>query len=610
MTRDPGAPAVGGRYRLEDPIASGGMGDVWRAADELLGRQVAVKILKPGFGDDASFRLRFRAEARASASLSHLGVATVYDYGEQVAGGIHTAYLVMELVPGELLSALLARRVTIDPARTMDVVAQTAGALQAAHDRGIVHRDIKPANLLVRPDGNIKITDFGIARAADAMALTQTGMLLGTVAYMSPEQLSGLTATPASDLYSLGVVAYLCLVGRTPFASVEQMAVAVAHVRDDVPPLPNEVPPAVRDVVYQLLDKDPARRPGSAGELAATAAGIRGQLVGEPVPTAPTVPPSPLAPLADLLGRLPTVEAVGATKAATAVAHPPLGVGGPAGNRATVALPDHTRPDHTQPDHARPPLPEPRRHRRRVAIAVLAGIALLALALGLWASSGTSMITVPEVQHQPVSTAVSVITKAGLRASTRPVDRNEPTGLVVTQIPGPRARVSAGSTVTLAVSSGYLDLSPTGLIGQQYPQVAASITLLGLLPSRRETASSSPAGTVLAVTPNGRVKVGATITLWVAVAPPPTTTVPTTRPPTTTVPTTKATAPTVPTTKPTTRTEPTTPTVPTTTPTAPTLPTTEPSAPTTKGNQGQGGNRGDFGPHQAIFSPASSVVQA
>jgi serine/threonine protein kinase len=557
MTTEPGAPAVGGRYRLEDPIASGGMGDVWRAADELLGRQVAVKILKPGFGDDASFRLRFRAEARASASLSHPGVATVYDYGEQVAGGIHTAYLVMELVPGEPLSALLARQVTIDPARTMDMVAQTADALQAAHDRGIVHRDIKPANLLVRPDGSIKITDFGIARAADAMALTQTGMLLGTVAYMSPEQLSGLTATPASDLYSLGVVAYLCLAGRTPFAGVEQMAVAVAHVRDDVPLLPNEIPQTVRDVVYQLLDKDPARRPGSAGELAATAVGIRGRLVGEPVPTVPTVPPSPLAPTTDQLGRLPTVEAVGATKAATAVGHPPLGVGGPAGNGATVALPDHARPD-----HARPPLPEPpRRHRRRGAIAVLAGIALLALALGLWASNGTSMVTVPEVQHQPVSAAVSVITKAGLRASTHPVDRNEPTGQVVTQIPGPRARVSAGSTVTLAVSSGYLDLSPTGLIGQQYPQVATSITGLGLLPSRRETASRSPAGTVLAVTPTGRVKVGATITVWVAIAPPPTTT----------VPTKKA--------------------------TAPTLPTTEPSAPTTKGNQGQGGNRGDSGPH-------------
>ncbi|HEY2564722.1 MAG TPA: protein kinase, partial [Acidimicrobiales bacterium] len=412
---------------------------------------------------------------------------------------------------------------------------------------------VKPANLLVRPDGSIKITDFGIARAADAMALTQTGMLLGTVAYMSPEQLSGLTATPASDLYSLGVVAYLCLSGRTPFAGVEKMAVAVAQVRDDVPPLPDEIPPTVRDVVYQLLDKDPARRPGSAGQLAATAAGIRGRLVGEPA-TVPVVPPSPLAPTTtDQLGRLPTVQAVGATKAATAVPS--------------------------------------RRHRRRGAIAALAGIALLGVALGLWASSGTSMITVPEVQHQPVSTAVSVITKAGLRAFTHAVDGNEPSGQVITQIPGPKARVSSGSTVTLAVSSGYLDLSPTGLIGQQYPQVVTSINGLRLRPSRRETASSSPAGTVLAVTPTGRVKVGATITVWVAVAPPTTTTVPTTKPPTTTVPTTKPTAPTVPTTK------PTAPTVPPTAPTAPTLPTTEPSAPTTKGNQGQGGNRGDSGPH-------------
>jgi beta-lactam-binding protein with PASTA domain len=193
----------------------------------------------------------------------------------------------------------------------------------------------------------------------------------------------------------------------------------------------------------------------------------------------------------------------------------------------------------------------------------------------------TDPSAVPEVQHQQVSTAVSVITKAGLRASTHPVDGNEPTGQVVTQISGPKARVSAGSTVTLAVSSGYLDLSPTGLIGQQYPQVATSITGLGLLPSRREAASGSPAGTVLAVTPTGRVKVGATITVWVAVAPPPATTVPTTRPTAPTVPTTRSPAPTVPTTK----------------ATAPTLPTTEPTIPTTKGNQGQGGNPGDSGPH-------------
>ena len=183
MTTVANAGTVGGRYRLVNRIASGGMGDVWRATDELLGRQVAVKILKPEFADDGSFRLRFRAEARASASLSHPGVATVFDYGEATeAGDIHSAYLVMELVPGEPLSALLARDGPMAPPRAMDVVAQTAHALQAAHDLGIVHRDVKPANLLVRPDGRIKITDFGIARAADAMALTQTGTILGTVA--------------------------------------------------------------------------------------------------------------------------------------------------------------------------------------------------------------------------------------------------------------------------------------------------------------------------------------------------------------------------------------------------------------------------------------------
>jgi beta-lactam-binding protein with PASTA domain len=216
---------------------------------------------------------------------------------------------------------------------------------------------------------------------------------------------------------------------------------------------------------------------------------------------------------------------------------------------------------------------------------VLAGLALLGLALGLWASGGTSMITVPGVQHQQASTAVSVITKAGLRASTHPVDGNEPTGQVVAQTPRAKARVSAGSTVSLAVSNGYVDLSSAGLIGRQYPPVAASITGLGLRPSRRQTTSSSPAGTVLAVTPTGRVKLGAPITVWVAVAPAPTTTVPATTIPAT-VPTTRVPTTTVPTT-----------TVPTTRPTAPTHATTEPTIPTTKGNQGQGGKGGDTGRH-------------
>jgi serine/threonine-protein kinase len=517
---------IGGRYRLVSRIASGGMGDVWRATDELLGRQVALKVLKPEFAGDSSFRLRFRAEAQASASLSHPGVATVFDYGEEVeAGGVYSAYLVMELVPGEPLSATLARETALSPVQTMDVVAQTASALQAAHDRGIVHRDVKPANLLVRPDGRIKITDFGIARAADAMALTQTGAILGTVAYMAPEQINGQTATSASDLYSLGVVAYLCLVGRTPFAGGQSMAVAVAHVREDVPPLPDSIPPSVRDVVYQLLDKDPARRPPSAGALAGTAALVRDQLQGAPgQPTADgpsaDVPPSGAATTGQL-GRLPTVP----IRSETEVMPSPLGPDARPGAGSPVAIPSRDG--------------QPRRRRSRWgSVGLLAALAILGVGLGMWASGpsgaggGPAKVTVPAVQGSPASSAKSVLTKAGFRVSQHTVDASVPPGQVVTQRPRANTRVRSGSTVTLAVSSGYVRLASAGLIGQQYSPVAASLTGLGLQPSQQPTISDTAPGTVLAITPSGRVKVGTPITVSVAVPPTPPT-VPATTPPTT-----------------------------------------------------------------------------
>src|SRR3712207_6395965 len=181
------------RYRLVARIATGGMGEVWRAEDTLLGRPVAVKVLKSEYADDQDFLERFRAEARHTASLSHPGIANVYDYGEVEAAPVGgrpaaTAYLVMELVDGEPLSTILAREGRLEPARAMDIIGQTAIALQAAHDAGVIHRDVKPGNLLVRPDGVVKVTDFGIARAADAVPLTQTGTVLGTAYYLSPEQ--------------------------------------------------------------------------------------------------------------------------------------------------------------------------------------------------------------------------------------------------------------------------------------------------------------------------------------------------------------------------------------------------------------------------------------
>ncbi len=272
--RIPEGHLLSNRYRLTERIATGGMGEVWRGTDELLGRPVAIKLLSARHASDEQFRARFRAEARYAGSLSHPGIARVYDYGESVAGSggddqpAGVAYLVMELVEGQPLSAVLARgdRMTADA--TLDIVAQAARALAAAHEAGIVHRDVKPGNLLITPDGQVKITDFGIARAALAAHLTQSGMVIGTAQYVSPEQATARPVTAASDIYSLGVVAYECLAGRPPFTAETPLALALAHVNDRPPQLPDDVPPQVAALVGQMMAKDPAARPASAQVVA------------------------------------------------------------------------------------------------------------------------------------------------------------------------------------------------------------------------------------------------------------------------------------------------------------------------------------------------------
>jgi eukaryotic-like serine/threonine-protein kinase len=264
------------RYALESRIATGGMGEVWRANDTVLGRRVAVKLLKTEYADDATFRSRFETEARHAASLHHPNVAAVYDFGEAqpgdpAAGGSDVArpYLVMELVDGRPLSALLEPGQALDPDATRDLLAQAADALAAAHAAGIVHRDVKPANLLVTPDRTVKITDFGIARAAEGMSLTETGQVMGTPQYLSPEQARGETATPASDVYSLGVVAFECLAGHRPFVADTPVATALAHLRDPVPELPDDVPADLAAVVRRAMAKSPEDRFTDAAELAA-----------------------------------------------------------------------------------------------------------------------------------------------------------------------------------------------------------------------------------------------------------------------------------------------------------------------------------------------------
>ncbi|MDN5745737.1 MAG: serine/threonine protein kinase, partial [Nocardioidaceae bacterium] len=218
------------RYRLDSRIAVGGMGVVWRGTDTRLNRPIAVKVLKPEYADDPTFRTRFEGEARSAAALHHPGIAGVYDYGAGDVGGNQPPYLVMEFVDGQPLSALLSSAKssgrTLDVGAVQDLMAQAGEALGVAHRAGTVHRDVKPANLLVTSDRTVKITDFGIARAADSVALTRTGSVMGTPQYLSPEQARGNPSTPASDVYSLGVVAYECLVGRRPFEADTPVATA------------------------------------------------------------------------------------------------------------------------------------------------------------------------------------------------------------------------------------------------------------------------------------------------------------------------------------------------------------------------------------------------
>ena len=266
-----------GRYQLRDRIAVGGAGEVWRAVDVMLDRPVAVKLLRSEFAQHPDTLARFRSEARHAASVTHPGIAQVFDYHDGVD---HPAFLVMELVDGPSLADVLTRG-PLNPADAMDVIAQAAAGLDAAHRSGLVHRDIKPANLLLTPDGQVKITDFGIAHAAGSAPVTRHGMLIGTPAYLAPERIAGQPATPASDLYSLGILAHECLTGTRPYAGTPT-EIALAHGQRSLPPLPDHVPSAVGAFVADLTARDPQYRPNSARLASTRAAKLRDGLRADP----------------------------------------------------------------------------------------------------------------------------------------------------------------------------------------------------------------------------------------------------------------------------------------------------------------------------------------
>src|SRR5882724_2514146 len=327
---------LGGRYRLDERIAGGGMGDVWRGTDEVLGRTVAVKILLPALLDEPGFAERFRGEARTMATINHPGVVDVYDYGSDQ----QLAFLVMEYVEGDALSRTLSRVGRLTPARTMALVAQAADALQAAHANGIVHRDVKPGNLLVRPNGTLVLTDFGIARSALVGQLTVAGSVLGTASYISPEQASGSVATAASDVYALGVVAYQCLSGHRPFDGATPLEIAMKHVRDSPRPLPADIPPPVRAIVDRALAKDPAARWPTAAAMATVARQAAASLsttVQQPVTPQPVRTAGPVSPAN---GRPPTGPSVPSSPVTGGARVPYPPVPGPvSGARGAASVP-------------------------------------------------------------------------------------------------------------------------------------------------------------------------------------------------------------------------------------------------------------------------------
>jgi hypothetical protein len=345
---------LGGRYRLDDRIAAGGMGEVWQATDTVLGRAVAVKTLLADRASDPGFQRRFRHEAQALAALRHPGVVQVYDFGNTA---VEDAYLVMARVDGQPLNRVLAERGRLSPAETMSVVTQAALALEAAHEAGIIHRDVKPGNLLIEPDGTVVLVDFGVARSAHSGTVTGAGEVVGTALYIAPEQIAQHVAGPPADVYALGALAYHCLAGHPPFQGNNPIAIALQHLEDEPPELPADVPPAVRELVRTALSKKPEDRFASAGVMAEAA---RSAGAGAVIPDSPGISvlsPDVTAPGVSIPGADGPDEGLAATRAGS----PWIGVLGmqPLDSTAISDALDDTAPGNASTGAAGVPLQRP-----------------------------------------------------------------------------------------------------------------------------------------------------------------------------------------------------------------------------------------------------------
>ncbi|GAA1657745.1 hypothetical protein GCM10010977_10220 [Citricoccus zhacaiensis] len=532
---------LGGRYQLTERIAIGGMGEVWKAKDKILGRLTAVKILKEEYTGDANFLRRFRAEAQHTALLNHPGVANVFDYGEEDGSG----YLVMELVPGPPLSAILDKEKVLSPDRTLNIIAQTARALSAAHAQGLVHRDVKPGNLLITPHGRVKVTDFGIARLADQVPLTATGQVMGTAQYLAPEQATGQQATGSSDIYSLGVIGYESLVGHRPFSGESQIAIALAQVNDPPPPLPDTIPEPVRALIMSMLAKEAHERPANATALAEAAEALRQQDTASAAAAVPGMIPfltggaaaaaaaaqgaqtQALTQAVDYSGMSDThaTEVISGASGSEGTGTSALPVaeaaGAGAGAGAAGAISATEDPDAYRAGDSVDPDDEGyndqldrtagRKKRSPWTWPLIGLLALIVFViLGIWL--GPQLTGGEEDSSAPVTSASSSATESESESASPSPSTSEPT----TESPTPTE--TGPETVSIQAASYQ---------GRDFETVASELRALGMEVEGAEIRNDAPAGTVINLSPsNTDVEVGSLIIVTYSAGPQPDPTTP------------------------------------------------------------------------------------
>jgi eukaryotic-like serine/threonine-protein kinase len=481
---------VDGRYSVKHRVGAGGMAEVYCAEDLQLGRKVALKVLYGRWAEDAEFVERFRREASSAAGLQHQNVVSVYDRGEFG----DTSYIAMEYVDGRTLKAVVEQEGPLPPARATALTLQVLRAARFAHKRGVIHRDLKPQNVIVDAEDRAKVTDFGIARAG-ASDMTQTGVLMGTAQYLSPEQAQGLPVSAQSDLYSIGIILFELLTGRVPFEGDSAVAIALRQV-SEAPPAPSSVnpavPPALDAVVLRALEKEPARRFADADEFTvALEAAVR------------------------------EVPAAGAQTGATAIAGVPpvVALGPPTGTIPPLAPLD---------GYAYPAAPlvleEEPAPGRRWWIPLLAALLVAAAVVGglLLFSNANKQVVVPDVVGAPQADAEVTLRNRGFDTSAVPKTAPEVAGTVIGENPGSGSKVDKGAKITLTVSSGPGQAAVPELSGQ--PRLAAlkELRTLGFKPvEQRRTDASVGQNRVIETSPSAgqQVEKGQTVTVFISAGP-------------------------------------------------------------------------------------------